>query len=105
LEIRNFVPAYDPDANPNVGRLAFESSPLARVKTWRSPVLLIQGDDDRNVPFSENVHLAEALRKQGVYFEELVFPDEIHDFLMHKTWLAAYHAAADFLDRKLASGH
>lgn len=105
LEIRNFVPAYDPDANPNVARLAFESSPLASVKTWRSPVLLIQGDDDRNVPFSENVHLAEALRKQGVYFEELVFPDEIHEFLLHRTWLAAYHAAADFFDRKLASGH
>lgn len=105
LEIRNFVPAYDPAADQNVARLAFESSPLASVKNWRSPVLLIQGDDDRNVPFSETVHLAEALRKQGVYFEELVFPDEIHDFLMHKTWLAAYHAAADFLDRKLAAGH
>jgi len=105
LEIHNFVPAYDPDANPNVARLAFDSSPLASVKTWRSPVLLIQGDDDRNVPFSENVHLAEALRKQGVYFEELVFPDEIHEFLLHRTWLAAYHATADFFDRKLASRH
>jgi len=104
MEVHHFVPAYDPDANPNVARLAFESSPLASIKTWRSPVLLIQGDDDRNVPFSETVHLAEALRKQGVYFEELVFPDEIHDFLMHKSWLAAYHASADFLDRKLAPG-
>ena len=105
LEIRNFVPAYDPEARPDAARLAFESSPLDSVKTWRSPVLLIQGDDDRNVPFSENVHLAEALRKQGVYFEDLVFPDEIHEFLLHRTWLAAYHAAADFLDRKLAPGH
>lgn len=104
METRHFVPAYDPEADQNVARRAFESSPLASVKTWRSPVLLIQGDDDRNVPFSETVRLAEALRKQGVYFEELVFPDEIHDFLMHKTWLAAYHAAADFLDRKLG-GH
>jgi dipeptidyl aminopeptidase/acylaminoacyl peptidase len=105
LEIHHFVPAYDPEAHPDAARLAFQSSPLASIKTWRSPVLLIQGDDDRNVPFSETVHLAEALRKQGVYFEELVFPDEIHDFLMHRTWLAAYHAAADFLDRKLMSGH
>jgi dipeptidyl aminopeptidase/acylaminoacyl peptidase len=103
LEIHHFVPAYDPSADLNVSRLAFESSPLAAIKTWRSPVLLIQGDDDRNVPFSETIHLAEALRKQGVTFEQLVFPDEIHDFLMHKTWLAAYHAAADFLNRKLAN--
>jgi len=50
-------------------------------------VLLIQGDDDRNVPFAEMVDLAEALRKQGVPFDQLVFPDEIHDFLLHRTWL------------------
>jgi dipeptidyl aminopeptidase/acylaminoacyl peptidase len=99
--IHNFVPAYNPDANPDAARLALESSPIASVKTWRSPVLLIQGDDDRNVPFSETVTMAEALRKQGVEFEQLVFPDEIHDFLLHQTWLRAYHAAADFLDRHL----
>jgi dipeptidyl aminopeptidase/acylaminoacyl peptidase len=103
-EIHNFVPAYNPEEKAEVARLAFESSPLASVKTWRSPVLLIQGDDDRNVPFSETVHLAEALRKQGVEFEQLVFPDELHDFMMRRTWLAAYHAAVDFLDRKLAPG-
>src|SRR5207244_5589433 len=51
IVIRNFVPAYDPAANPNAGRLAFESSPMSSTKTWRSPVLLIHGDDDRNVPF------------------------------------------------------
>ena len=73
------------------------------MKTWRSPVLLIQGDDDRNVPFTETIHLVEALRKQGVEFEQLVFPDEVHDFLTHQRWLEAYHATADFLDRHLKS--
>ena len=101
LVIRNFVPAYDPQAKPDAARLAFESSPLASIKTWRSPVLLIHGDDDRNVPFSETVHLVEALRNQGVEFEQLIFPDEIHDFLRHEDWLRAYHASADFLDRHL----
>lgn len=105
IVIHHFVPAYDPAAHPDAARLAFDSSPLAAVKTWRSPVLLIQGDDDRNVPFSETVHMAEALRRQGVTFEQLVFPDEIHEFLMHRTWLAAYHAAADFLNRKLVNQH
>ena len=101
LVIRNFVPAYDPQAKPDAARLAFESSPLASIKTWRSPVLLIHGDDDRNVPFSETVHLVEALRNQGVEFEQLIFPDEIHDFLRHEDWLRAYRASADFLDRHL----
>jgi dipeptidyl aminopeptidase/acylaminoacyl peptidase len=101
IAVRNFAPAYDPAANPNAARLAFESSPLASVKTWRSPVLLIHGDDDRNVPFSETVHLVEALRNQGVEFEQLIFPDEIHDFLNFSDWLRAYRASSDFFDRHL----
>jgi dipeptidyl aminopeptidase/acylaminoacyl peptidase len=101
LEIPNFVPAYDPTKTPDAARLAYESSPIASVKTWRSPVLLIHGDDDRNVPFSEAVQLVEALRKQGVELQTLVFPDEIHDFLTYARWLEAYHAAANFFDHKL----
>ena len=74
---------------------------MASVKTWRSPVLLIHGDDDRNVQFSQSVELAAALRRQGVAVEQLVFPDEVHDFLTHAHWLRAYHAAIEFFDRRL----
>ena len=81
--------------------LAFESSPMASMKTWRSPVLLIHGDDDRNVPFANTVSLVGALRAQGIYFEQLILPDEIHGFLRHGSWLKAYAAAVDFLGRKL----
>ena len=99
--IRNFVPAYDPGKDVNAARIAYESSPMSSVSTWRSPVLLIHGDDDRNVPFHETVILVEALRKQGVHFEQLIFPDEIHGFLTHKRWLEAYNATAQFLDKYL----
>jgi dipeptidyl aminopeptidase/acylaminoacyl peptidase len=99
--IHNFVPAYDPAKNVEGARLAFDSSPMSSVSTWRSPVLLIHGDDDRNVPFHQSVELAEALRKQGVPFEQLIFPDEIHGFLTHKRWLEAYAASAEFLNRHL----
>jgi len=102
--IRNFVPSYDPEEREVFARTAFESSPLAAVDGWRSPVLLIHGDDDRNVPFSESVNLAEALRARGVEVESLVFPDEVHGFLLHRNWLAAYRTAVDFLDRKLGGG-
>ena len=64
-------------------------------------VLLIHGDDDRNVPFSETVELVEALHKQEVYFEQLIFPDEVHGFLLHKNWVAAFEATADFFDKML----
>ncbi len=103
-EIPNFVPAYNAGKDQNVARVAFESSPMASVSTWRSPVLLIHGDDDRNVPFAETVTLVEALRKQHVPFEQLIFPDEIHDFLRTESWLRAYHAGVDFLGRYLKPG-
>ncbi len=99
--IRNFVPSYNAEENAALARLAFESSPMAFIDGWRSPVLLIHGDDDRNVPFSESVDLAEALASRSVDYEQLVFPDEVHGFLLHDNWLAAYEAASDFLDRKL----
>ncbi|TCO75507.1 S9 family peptidase [Chromatocurvus halotolerans] len=100
--IGNFASAYDPGMDEDFADLAWQSSPMADVGTWTSPVLLIHGDDDRNVPFSESVDLAEALRRQGTPVESLVFPDEVHGFLLHRNWLAAYRAAAAFLDRKLA---
>lgn len=94
-------PPSDPTVATKAAKLAFDSSPMASVNTWRSPVLLIHGDDDRNVAFSQTVTLVEALRKQHVDFEELIIPNEIHDFLMHKHWVEAYKADADFFARKL----
>jgi dipeptidyl aminopeptidase/acylaminoacyl peptidase len=89
-----------PDAKAAVD-LAWQSSPDAYIDTWRSPVLLIQGDDDRNVPFEQTVDLAQRLRDHHVPFEQLVLPDEIHGFLMWKSFVRTYGATADFFDRTL----
>lgn len=99
--INNFVPGYNAERRAEFAKKAYESSPVNFVKTWRSPVLLIHGDDDRNVPFSETVSIAESLREQGVYFEQLIFPDEVHGFLLYKNWMSAYKASADFFKRQL----
>jgi dipeptidyl aminopeptidase/acylaminoacyl peptidase len=101
-ETKLFLPSDDLEVQQAASRLALESSPMAHVKTWRSPVLLIHGDDDRNVEFRQTVQLVEALRGQGVEFEQLIFPDEVHAFLTHSSWREAFWAAADFLDRKLS---
>jgi dipeptidyl aminopeptidase/acylaminoacyl peptidase len=92
---------YPPDLPADALATALAASPTDSVSTWRSPVLFIHGDDDHNVDFSETVRLAESLRAHGVVYSDLVFPDEVHDFLRHESWLRAYHAAADFLDRNL----
>jgi len=99
--IKNFVPTYNPLDYPKESKLAFDSSPMASVDGWRSPVLMIHGDDDRNVNFNETVTLMRALRERKVEVEQLVFPDEIHGFLLHRSWMSAFAAAADFFDRKL----
>jgi dipeptidyl aminopeptidase/acylaminoacyl peptidase len=83
--------------------LAFKSSPVASVATWRSPVLFIHGDDDRNVPFQQTTDLVEKLRAQNVAFEELIIPDEIHELLRWNDWVRAYRATAEFFDRRLAA--
>ncbi len=46
-------------------KLAFESSPVSSVASWRSPVLFIIGDDDRNVDFIETTDLVQRLRDHG----------------------------------------
>ena len=102
-----FLPHWEnrpgaPDS-AEANKLAFESSPDASMSHWKSPVLLIHGDDDRNVPFSQTVDLIQRLRENHVPFEEMIFPDEIHDFLLWKNWINAYGATADFFDRTLKS--
>jgi N-acyl-D-aspartate/D-glutamate deacylase/dipeptidyl aminopeptidase/acylaminoacyl peptidase len=82
-------------------KIARESSPIGSVDKWRSPVLLVHGDDDRNVAFSQTVELARRLRERKVHFEQIVYPDEVHDFLLHRHWLEIYKAGADFFDRHL----
>ena len=100
--IKNFVPGYDAATAEEVATLALQSSPMPYVSDWTSPVLFIHGDDDRNVPFSETVDVVEALRrKTDTHFEQLIFPDEVHGFLLHQNWLKAYEATADFFDRML----
>jgi len=88
---------------PMEGRkLAFDSSPVASVKTWTSPVLFIHGDDDRNVEFSQTVDLVQKLRAKGdVHIELMICPDEPHEFLLYKNRMDAYNATFEFLNRFL----
>jgi N-acyl-D-amino-acid deacylase len=89
--------------DPSLYDQAYESSPVAAAANWRSPVLLIHGDDDRSVPFNQTTDLASRLREQGVHVETLIFPDEEHGFLRYATWLRADQATAEFLSRSLGS--
>ena len=51
--------------------------------------------------FSQTTRLARELRKRGVHVEQLVFPDEVHGFLLHSNWVKAYEATSEFLIRHM----
>jgi dipeptidyl aminopeptidase/acylaminoacyl peptidase len=80
---------------------AWHSSPVASVAGWKSPVLLIHGDDDRNVRFSQSTDLVRRLAAAGVPFETLVIPDDTHHFLRYANIVTVDKATAEFLERQL----
>jgi dipeptidyl aminopeptidase/acylaminoacyl peptidase len=95
---------YEPTDRARAAEVAWASSPVAYINTWRSPVLLIHGDDDRNVRFSETVDLARRLALAGVPYEELIIPDDTHHFMRHANWIRVNQATADFFERRLKKG-
>jgi dipeptidyl aminopeptidase/acylaminoacyl peptidase len=82
-------------------KVQFESSPISAVPTWKSPVLLIHGDDDRIVEFRQSIDLKRRLEEKGVHVEELVLPDDVHDSLLWRNWIASISAMSRFFEKTL----
>mgnify|MGYP003317606046 FL=1 len=84
--------------------VSWQASSISEIENWTSPVLLIHGDDDRNVDFSQTVGLVQLLRAHDVEYELIVWPDDVHSTLLFRRWVEAFEASDDFLDRKLVQG-
>jgi dipeptidyl aminopeptidase/acylaminoacyl peptidase len=80
---------------------AFQSSPMADIEKWKSPVLLVHGDDDRSVIFEQTINLVQGLRNRNIDMELIVFPGESHDYALHRHWVRTFEAASLFFDRVL----
>ncbi len=83
----------------NPENIAYTSSSVSAMDTWKSPVLLVHGDDDRNVAFTQTTGLVQLLRARNVYHEVIVFPDDVHESLIHSRWLYTFDRMEQFLDR------
>jgi dipeptidyl aminopeptidase/acylaminoacyl peptidase len=81
------------------GNVSYESSAIAAIDKWKSPVLLVHGDDDRNVEFSQTVGLVQLLRAHNIYHELIVIPDDTHESMLHTRWLYTWDRMGDFLKR------
>ena len=81
-------------------KTAWLSSPDAYVDHWKSPVLIIQGDDDRNVRVHQSIDLVNRLEKNHVPFETMMIVDDTHEWMKFSNAVKVYGAAADFFVRK-----
>jgi dipeptidyl aminopeptidase/acylaminoacyl peptidase len=99
--LRPVPDSLSPEAQMKIRQVQWQASPMASIERWRSPVLLIHGDDDHNVSFSQSLILARELKARRIPFEEIVFPNERHDFFRHAHWLESLEAAERFLSEKL----
>jgi dipeptidyl-peptidase-4 len=91
------VHLYGSSLNPN--DLSYQSSAISSIDKWTSPVLIIQGDDDRNVNFAQSVGLVQLLRQRNVDYELIVFPDDVHDSLIYSRWIYLLGRMDTFLQR------
>jgi dipeptidyl aminopeptidase/acylaminoacyl peptidase len=87
--------SLDPDS------VSYKSSVIGAIDGWKSPVMLVHGDDDRNVAFQQTTGLVQLLRARNVYYELLVFPDDLHESLLHSRWLYTLDRMEKFLHKFL----
>jgi dipeptidyl aminopeptidase/acylaminoacyl peptidase len=81
--------------------VSYKSSTIGAIDGWKSPVLLVQGDDDRNVAFQQMTGLVQLLRQREVYYELIVFPDDVHESLLHSRWMYTLGRMDTFLKKFL----
>jgi len=83
----------------DTANVSYRSSAISAIDGWKSPVFLVQGDDDRNVDFAQMVGLVQLLRAHNVYYELTVIPDDTHESLIHARWVDTFNKMGDFFHR------
>ncbi len=76
-------------------------NPATRVAKWNTPMLVVLGERDFRIPYSQGLGAFTALQRKGVAAELLVFPDENHWVLKPKNSLQWHATTFDWLGRYL----
>lgn len=83
--------------------LLADLSPLAKVRAIEAPVLVVHGELDTNVPYTEATQLAAAMRALGKPVQLLSFPDEGHEYRREHSRVLQAQAIVGFLRSSLGS--
>jgi dipeptidyl aminopeptidase/acylaminoacyl peptidase len=86
---------------PDASDLYATRSPGLHADGMRSPVLVLQGEEDRVVPPSEAERIVAALRRNGIPHAYLLFPGEDHGFRQATSIRRAFEAELSFLGQVL----
>jgi len=79
----------------------FNISPLFHAHQVKNPVMVLQGANDPRVLQIESDEIVEAVRKNNVPVEYIVFPDEGHGFMKKENEIKGYGQILTFLDTYL----
>ena len=76
-------------------------NPVRLVDRWRTPMLVIHGERDFRIPYSQSLGVFNALQRRGIPSRLLVYPDENHWILKPQNSIQWYREVHDWLDRWL----
>ncbi|MEP2735289.1 MAG: S9 family peptidase [Erythrobacter sp.] len=76
-------------------------NPVNHVDQWQTPMLVITGEKDFRVPYTQGIQSFTALQERGIPSQLLVFPDENHWVLGAKNSLQWHNTVFSWLDRWL----
>ena len=74
-------------------------NPVHHVTKWKTPMLVVTGEKDFRIPYTQGLAAFTALQRRGVPSKLLVFPDENHWVLKPRNSLQWYDEALGWLDR------
>ncbi|HEV2817569.1 MAG TPA: S9 family peptidase [Allosphingosinicella sp.] len=90
-------PYYNPQAAANYER----NNPVNFVQNWRTPMLVIHGERDFRIPYSQSLGVFNALQRLNIPSRLVVFPDENHWILKPNNSIQWYREVHSWLDRWL----
>jgi dipeptidyl aminopeptidase/acylaminoacyl peptidase len=81
---------------------AYEAvNPVDFVSKWKTPMLVIHGEQDFRIPYPQGLAAFTALQRRGIESKLLVFPDENHWVLKPANSVLWYHTVLEWLDTHL----
>ncbi len=76
-------------------------NPVDFVDKWRTPMLVIHGQQDFRIPYTQGIGAFTALQRRGIESRLLIFPDENHWVLKPANTILWYDTVLGWLDQHL----